>query len=352
MDLFIAFVVVTFYVILTVYAALVLCALAGGTLRKRKFVRRVNRLVLVTFFVFVAFFPNVALWPQQFQRRLPGGRNALIEADHPSFPGLNASFHQWHRERYSREFEDWRDFRSEVRAVHAYVMSRTDYTFDLFNPLYVLEDHLPTVSEVLASDYDGDGEWEDDCDGITVVEVSFLRFLGYNAFSSELSFHWHPIVFPPGAEPRTASGYEAGVLLYTSEPKRSYYIFNETDLFVPPTRSVWDDVRDNVFDPFVLDSVFWSGLDVWLVALLVPALAYAASLVLATLLRIHAWETRGARVTKECLRGALVLSAFLYSAFLLYALDAHFLGNPLLFGGVGATMWYLDRRIHPGGKFQ
>ncbi len=207
--IFLGFIMATFYMILTVFAGIILAALIGGTLRRDRVWKRLTRLAVIFFMVFVILFPNVTRWPEQIARRLPGGRQALIEPTYPGFPELNASFHAWHLWYYEGlAFEDQPTLWDKVHSVDLYIRAnRTEYTFDYTNPLYMLNDHLPTVDQVVHSNTTVGGVWHDDCDGMTMVTASFLIYLGYNAFISETYFHWQTIVFPTGVDPHTVAGY-------------------------------------------------------------------------------------------------------------------------------------------------
>jgi hypothetical protein len=350
--IFIGFIMATFYMILTVLAGMILGALIGGTMRRDRIWRRLNRLAVILFLVFFMLFPNVTRWPEQIGRRLPGGRQSLLEPAYSGFPALNASFHEYYLWKTAIPFESAPDLENETRSVDEYIrQNRTKYIFDYTNPAYLLNDHLPTVDEVFHSDFNGDGFWEDDCDGISLVTASFLIFLGYNAFISETYFHWQTIVFPAGADPRTESGYRSGIILYRinqDELNLSFYLFNQTELFIAPTLTVWDGIRDNIFDPWIVEGIFGdTGLEPWVFAIAIPLLAFMLCLLFATLLRIFNWKLRpNARVYKESAKGAIILASVLYVLLVLFLNDLSSLGNIILFGGVGATLAFLDPRLH------
>ncbi len=350
--IFLGFIMATFYMILTVFAGIILAALIGGTLRRDRVWKRLTRLAVLFFMVFVILFPNVTRWPEQIARRLPGGRQALIEPTYPGFPELNASFHSWHVWKYGDTFESVTDFENQTRHVDEYIRrNRTQYTFDYTNPLYMLNDHLPTVDQVFHSNDTVGGVWHDDCDGMTVVTASFLIFLGYNAFISETYFHWQTIVFPAGANPHTVEGYNQGIVLYRINPNEltlSFYLFNKTDMFIAPTLTVWDGIRDNIFDSWIVDSIFGdTGLEPWVWAIAIPIVAFVLCLLFATLLRVFYWKLRpGARVYKESAKGAIIMAVVLYVLLLLFLNGLSWLGNVVLFGGIGLTLAFLDPRLH------
>ncbi len=350
--IFIGFIMATFYMILTVLAGMILGALIGGTMRRDRIWRRLNRLAVILFLVFFMLFPNVTRWPEQIGRRLPGGRQSLLEPTYAAFPALNASFHEYYLWKTAIPFESAPDLENETRSVDEYIrQNRTKYIFDYTNPAYLLNDHLPTVDEVFHSDLNGDGFWEDDCDGISIVTASFLIFLGYNAFISETHFHWQTIVFPEGADPRIEEGYRTGIVLYRinqDELNLSFYLFNETDIFIAPTLTVWDGIWENIIDPWIVEGLFGEiALEPWVFIVLIPPVAFVLCLLFATLLRIFNWNLRpGTRVYKVSAKGTIIVAIMLYVLFILFLNNLSWFGNVVLFTGIGATLAYLDPRLH------
>jgi len=335
---------------------MILATLIAGTLRRHEIWKRLNRLAVIFFVIFVLLFPNVMRWPEQIARRLPGGRQALLEPTHPYFKDtLNQSFHDWYLAKNGKSFEAETDFKVKMLEVDYYIRRvKMEYVYDLMNPLYLLDDHLPTVSEILASDTDGDGKWEDDCDGMTILTASFLIFLGYNAFISEVEFHWQTIVFPWNVDPRTVEGYLSGVALYMSSPDElvSFYLFNQTEMFIPPTRTIWHGVWDNIAGTYLLGSLFEAipGEYLWVLWIIVPVAAYLLCILFATLLRIFNWKLQpGTRIFKESGKTAIILSAVLYLLVVLFLTGLLWLGNIVLFGGIAVTLAYLDPRLHGRG---
>ncbi len=349
---FLGFIMVNFYMILTVFAGIILAALIGGTLRRDRIWKRLTRLSVIFFMVFVILFPNVTRWPEQIARRLPGGRQALIEPTYSGFPALNVSFHEYYLWKTGIPFESAPSFENATDMVDRYIRTnRTVYTFDYTNPLYMLNDHLPTVDQVFHSNFTNGGVWHDDCDGMTIVTASFLIYLGYNAFISETYFHWQTIVFPAGADPNTVVGYKQGHVLYRINPDElnlSFYLFNQTEMLIAPTLTVWDGIRDNIFDSWIVDSIFGdTGLEPWVWAIAIPILAFVLCALFATLLRIFNWKLRpGARVFKESAMGAIIMAVVLYVLLLLWLFNLSWLGNVVLFSGIGLTLAFLDPRLH------
>lgn len=350
---FMGFIIATWFMILTILALLIFGLVFGGTMGRNHPYRKANRAVLIVFLVFVGLNLNVTQWPSQIARRLPGGRNALLEPDHASFPQLNQTFHEWHPWYYDGiEFDDWNTTRQEVEAVDDFIRRNiTEYQYDLYPP-YLMADHLPTIDQIMQADADGDGRYEDDCDGMTIFTASFLLFLGYNAFVSEVYFHWHTIVFPAGADPHTVAGYEAGIPLYASRLE-SFYIFNQTEMFVPPTRTVWDGIIDNLLGSYLLDFIYEMGIGPYATMewyLFVPVLGVAAlvlSIVFALLLRIFNWEVGEKGFFKPALVGAIPLAAVLFGVYGLYLAGVEQYALLATLGGLVVTLRVLERGLHP-----
>jgi len=193
--------------------------------------------------IFFAINYNIFHLPGQFVRHSPGGRQNLLEPEHPELAGLNASFYTWHQGRFGVSFDSLNETTHEELELK---MVRVDYWLrnwvikwmtDTGAPYYT-NDHVATLDEIFASDTNGDGVLEDDCDGIAVLTVSLLLHMGYNAFVSECMSHWHTIVFPVGSDPKTLEGFENGIHLYNSWGRPTYYIFNETEVIIPPARPI------------------------------------------------------------------------------------------------------------------
>ncbi|GAB4329998.1 MAG: hypothetical protein Kow0069_37640 [Promethearchaeota archaeon] len=248
---------VDWYVVGTTVGASLAAALAAGTWRRRNFRRSFSKTWPALLGLFLLANPWPPYWTGQFQRRWLANRTKLLQPDHPVMAELNASFQAWHLERFGVPFDQVDDFEAKVRAVDLYVRQhRFRYTLDQVGRRGSF-DHLPTIDEVLATE-DEDGYWHDDCDGISIVTTSFLLYLGFNAYVSEVTYHYHPMVFRPGDDPKTSAGYLSGVSLYRGsvlEPgddKKSYYLFNQTEVFVPPTRPL----GRSFFEIFT-DGNFW-----------------------------------------------------------------------------------------------
>ncbi|MBD3351699.1 MAG: hypothetical protein GF364_09465 [Candidatus Lokiarchaeota archaeon] len=373
--IFVSMVVGFYYLMLTGWSILIIGALCIGTFGRDNGVKRLTRaLTIITIFLFV-FYPNIPKWSSQFARRLPGGRNSLIEPDHPNFPELNDTFREWHLDRYGYAFDLLDDLETEVKRVDYFIRwNVTEYEYDMFSP-YLMVDHLPTVSEIFASDFDGDGRLEDDCDGQTILTASFLLFLGYEqVFISEIDFHWHTIVFPSHVDPLTPEGYDDAIFLYYWGSFASFYIFNQTDTFIPPGRSLgqslWDIIKSDyifdkvgyivLYDGYIPFEVHWS---LWIVIIL--AVGLILSLLFSGLLTMFHkhWVQNWKQIVKTFILATITLAGCLGLLVLFYHLEYNveyfknldtfefdWIGNIVLFIGIGLNMRVLDHGIIYKGR--
>ena len=168
-------------------------------------------------------------------------------------PSINASFQVWFENRNGYTFNEDMDFEHKVREVDRYMLWELfDYTLDQVQYLGYL-DYLPTIDEILATN-DSEGYLHDDCDGISIMTTSFLIYLGFqNCYISEVTYHYHTIVYQDGDDPKTLEGYPKGISLYITDAleindKQSYYMFNQTEVFIPPNRPLFNSILEILVD--------------------------------------------------------------------------------------------------------
>jgi len=239
--IFLIFAILTHYVQFSVFFIIIIAIAALGLLRRNKIWLRLTKVSVFGIIAYFVLFNNVLLLPSQIARRLPGGRNSLLEPQHAKIIEFKGDFETWYEDRYFENFSDTseatrEDLETKLKRVDYYVRGvRCEYTFDIYAP-YFFYDHIPTIDEIFTSDSDGDGKLQDDCDGLSILTVSLLLNYGYNAFISECEWHWHTLVFPDGADPTTEAGFEQAIYIYNSQGRQTYFIFNETDVIIPPHR--------------------------------------------------------------------------------------------------------------------
>lgn len=246
---------IDFYIVGTIMGISVLIVFVVGTVKRGDFIVTFSKAWIVLFCMFIILNPNPVHWGTQFQRRWMENRLDLIEPDHPSLPDTNSTFQSWFLSENGINFDDESDFETKVRGVDTYVREELFvYTLDQFNYGGYM-DHIASMDEIITSK-DGDGKYHDDCDGISVFTASFLIYLGFNnTYISEVTYHYHVMVYQDGINPKTESGYLSGITLYRGRvmappkpDKISYYMFNQTDIFIPPTRPLLGSVIEIFLD--------------------------------------------------------------------------------------------------------
>jgi len=258
---FLILIFTTHYFQMTVFFLSMMGIGIGGLLRKSKFWLSITKIGLFTVIIYLFMFYNLAHFPSQFARRMPGERQNLLQPNHDLVIEFKEDFFNWHLDTYGVSFEslseDTRDdLELKLNRLDYYVRRvRFEYTYDTNAPYYFY-DHLPTIDEIFKSDSDGDGFLQDDCDGITILTVSLLLNMGYNAWVIECEYHYYTKVFPEGADPKTEEGYEQSIDLYNSKGKLAYMIFNDEELFIPPTRPVLLSVYEIFMGTTMWDNYF------------------------------------------------------------------------------------------------
>jgi hypothetical protein len=285
----------THYFQITAFFLIILGIAFGALFRIDRIYMRLTKIGLLTFVVYVIMFSNFLQLPNQFVRRMPGGRQALLEPNHPKVVQFQQDFYDWHEVTYGVNFSDVDESTREKLAIKLYQVDnytrkvRMKYQYDIYPP-YLYYDHLPTIDEIFASDIDGDGKLNDDCDGITILTVSLLLSMGYNAYVAEVEFHYHTKVFAVGINPKTTEGYVQAINLYSWGNDPAYLLFNETELFVPPTEPIYTSFINVLFAPKMWESyylgVFTGDYFTIPIYVLIPAL-YVICFLLAILITYY-----------------------------------------------------------------
>ena len=353
----------THYFQITVFFLMIMGIFLGGFLRKKGFWLRLTKVGVFMVIVYFAMFYNVTRLPEQFARRMPGERNALIEPNHPEIVKMSEEFQEWHRAQYGESFgevpEDSRDeFEIKMKRVDYYVRYlRMEYKYDI-NPPYYYYDHLPTIDQIFESDLDGDGKLQDDCDGITIVTVSVLKHLGYDAWVAETEFHYFTLVFQEDVNPKTKAGYQQAVYLYNSRERPAYLMFNEEELILPPTRPFYVSAFEIFTGKILWESYFlgfftgdYFEVSAGLLILLAVAIALVLSFVftLAGLIGTSSLKQLERGEKRQGLLKLVLINAFVCSLaiFLLYfvsVIGMGALGNLILIGCLVSVFRLTDHR--------
>ncbi|TFG21915.1 MAG: hypothetical protein EU533_04875, partial [Promethearchaeota archaeon] len=232
------------YVQISMFFLLILGIAAGGLLKRKRIKLRATKVAILVLVIYLFMFYNLLHLPSQIERRLPQGRNHLLEPNNPKIKEFRDEFYKWHLDKYNASFADLKedsraDLELKLLRLDYYVRRvRMEYTYDT-NPPYFYYDHLPTIDEIFESDSNNNGKLEDDCDGITILTASVLLRMGYNAWVAEVDYHYHTMVFDDDDDPHKTKGYNNAILLYNSKSKPAYIIFNEEETIFPPTRPLY-----------------------------------------------------------------------------------------------------------------
>lgn len=239
--IFLGFFLSIFYVQVSVFFAFIMGIGFASFVRREQLPMRLTKVAIFSFVIYIIMFYNVTQLPSQIVRHLPGQRNELLEPENEHIAEFKEDFYDWHESKYNLSFtalpED-NEAQQELKLLRIdyYIRQvRMEYTYDT-NPPYFYYDHLPTIDEIFQSDSDGDGKLQDDCDGITILTVSLLLNMGYDAWVAEVEYHYHTMVFLEGADPKTKEGYKDAIIIYNSRSKPAYMIFNDEESLIPPGR--------------------------------------------------------------------------------------------------------------------
>lgn len=353
----------TYYFEFTVFFLMIMSIFIGGFLKKDRKYLRLTKIGFFTFIIYIFMFYNITQLPNQFQRRLPGGRNKLIEPNNPNIEGLRKDFEDWHLETYNDTFdnlpEDERDdFETKMERVDYYVREiRMEYTYDINAPYYYY-DHLPTIDEIFKRDLDDDGKLEDDCDGITIVTVSLLLNLGYNAWAAETEFHYFTLVFQEGDNPKTKKGFEQAVYLYNSQKHPAYLMFNEEETIIPPTQPIYLSVYDVFTGTILWESYFlgffegrYFSVSIFVLIPLTYVICLLLSIILTyavksgTSLKEVDKQKRRKQMIKIIMINSFICSFLVFLLFFVSVISFGEIGNAILIAGLIAIFRYTDPKI-------
>jgi hypothetical protein len=357
---------IDYYIVGTILIGTIMLITGITTVRRDRFSMRFFKVMCVGIACFLIANPFPSYWQDQFIRRWGMNRCNLIQPDHPMMPEIAADFYLWHQSEYGIPFSNVQDFETQVRRVDVYIRhERFVYTLDQYN-YHGYYDHLPTIDEILATT-DSDGKWHDDCDGISLITASLLIYMGYtHTYISEVTYHYHTMVFREGDDPRTIEGYQNGISLYkgrvlTENDKQSYYLFNQTDLFIPGGRPVYRSVGEILVDGNVwkrdIMEIFTGELTGFPVAVNFGLVLIATQFLgFGAVLYVHAGLNpkfkspvqKGSGKRKGLFSGFGLFGAFVLNYFISISAvnggnDLTFLCNPIIILSFLAILYYLNR---------
>jgi len=185
---FYIFNVIIFYAFISIlmFIGLLICII--GIIRKKFLFIDLLKFSICLFLIFFLIIPNPLYWPSQINRHID--RSLIITPNAECIKELNNTNQFWsYLENYTSynitEFNNL-NIKTKLEIYNNFILFKVKYCYD-FNNYYVLS-HTATPEEVL-------NRGMDDCQGRCVVLVSFLQYLGYDAWCAETPFHWYTIVY-------------------------------------------------------------------------------------------------------------------------------------------------------------
>ncbi len=185
-----AFLIVIFYAFISFILLLPILILGVSILRKENLYIRLIKLVLGCYLVFFLLIPNPMYWPGEISKRMDLTRSSIITPDALCIKNLNSSQEFWsYLNNYTvyneTEFQKL-EIEQKLTIIQDFILFKVSYSYDFNN--YYVNLHTATPEQVLE-------KGKDDCQGQCVVMVSFLQYLGYDAWCAESPFHWYTRVF-------------------------------------------------------------------------------------------------------------------------------------------------------------
>ncbi len=343
-----------------------------STMRKNHWPIRFARITIFTSLLFLLANPVPTQWGPQFYRHWGDNRTELIEPDHPIMPELNQSFQIWFVERNEFSFSEDTNFEHQVREVDRYIRwERFNYTLDHLS--WYVFDHLATIDEIIGTE-DEEGKWHDDCDGISTITASFLIFLGFsNTYISEVTYHYHTMVYPEDVNPRTEEGYFQGIALYRSGAMEgdheSYYMWNQTDMFIPGGRPLWKSMGEiftdgNAWEREMVDLFegFYTGMPLWGNIILVYIISFLAGALCCSFVQLGINPKLQSGYKKHhgkkyaAFLGLIIFFGFTFGYLIAWlsihkGMDLTYLCNPILFCAFTLSFILADRHFIKNRKF-
>ncbi|MHA1309880.1 MAG: hypothetical protein ACTSQO_03040 [Candidatus Helarchaeota archaeon] len=157
-------------------------------LRKNRIWRRLSKLSIAMFICVFILISNPIYWPSQIYRHLD--TSTIITPNAPAVQHLNDTSQFWAyiNSTYGINgpcYKSLTDYQ-KVHLVEHFILDKIQYLNIQY--IWFVIDYVATPTEVLER---GVG----DCQHRTVVMVSFLIYLGFDAYCAECPLHWYPVVF-------------------------------------------------------------------------------------------------------------------------------------------------------------
>ncbi|MHA1269887.1 MAG: hypothetical protein ACTSPY_08900 [Candidatus Helarchaeota archaeon] len=185
---FYVFLIIIFFAFISAILLLPVIILGLSIIRKKHLYIRLMKFSLGCFLVFFILIPNPLYWPTQIYRRID--KTSIITPNNLLIINLNSTENFWTylttNTTYNQSQFNNLSIEEKLEIIQDYILYIVPYSYDINN--YYVNMHTATPEEVLI-------RGKDDCQGRSVVTVSFLQYLGYDAWVAETPFHWYTRVF-------------------------------------------------------------------------------------------------------------------------------------------------------------
>ncbi len=338
------FIASIFYVLHSLWFITIAVVILLAMYRKERKYITLTKLAFVLFLWFVFICWNPLYWPQQINRRL--NRSSLITPDAPCIAEAYNDF--LISPQYNGPYENTTQGQlAELNDIQEFLYPNPytgyiQYEYD-FNKYPGVFDHVPTPEEVLA-------DRKDDCDGIAVVTVSLLIYLGYDAYVAESDSHWWTYVkiYNGTLDPDGGITHTIVYLNWWDEIGEPYLIFNQTAVILmqPLYISWWDQMTNPYYITIIQDAFFTDEFGFTLSELPYIALLPVAIFLLGFILSFSVGFPRKYEKKRMHLANALLASLVLGLTLVLILLLPTTLlmyGNFILLGSIGILAFVIER---------
>lgn len=158
------------------------------TIRRDHIWERLTKLSAACFLLFILLVSNPLIWPDQFSRHINSDR--IITPNNSAVTGLNDTDEIWSWMNTQQgltieQFEQLND-PEKLDLIEQYFLDIIEW-IEIHYQYGVLK-RLATPEEAITSS-------QGDCQAQTCAMVSFLIYMGYNAYAAETPMHWYAVVY-------------------------------------------------------------------------------------------------------------------------------------------------------------
>lgn len=186
MLIFYVFLIIIFYAFISFILLLPVVIFGFSIIRRKNLYIRLMKFILGCYLIFFVLIPNPYYMFVEISRRVDLDRSSIITPNSQSVVHLNSTEEFWNylTTNTSYNISEFQALPENIRLelIQEFILSVVEYSYDFNN--YYVSLNTATPEEVLS-------RGKDDCQGQCVVTVSFLQYLGYDAWCAETPFHWY-----------------------------------------------------------------------------------------------------------------------------------------------------------------